>query len=602
MHGHSAMLSGASTMEAVCNTKIGSETRAQSVNSQQSWMQRLNESKHIQLMIWLVVLCGITLRTSQLATNRSLFLDEAFVATNINEKSFGDLFKTLEFDQRAPAGFLVAVKMCWNAFGHDDWVLRLVPFLSGVLTLLMLRILVSRLLEPLFQLFAITLFALAVPQIFYSSELKQYTTDSFITVAMLTLAMKKEDFSGSWRSAILAGVFGACSFFFSFVAVFVLGAVGIVLLGKRLRERQVPLVRLFSTFAIWGVGFVLVYFLQIRNFDPDPGWKWMWGDAFLEAPLFSIAGLEWLFSRFVHVATVPAGLAPIGLASLFFAFGAVRLARTNLIQFSLLISPILAVLFASIVGAYPFGGRVILFTAPSITILVAFGLQEQARFRHEILLVAIALPFALLLDVNSTFYVVLSIALVVVVWAYILRWDWLLPQSTVAIIRTSLIFIALVLPPIKSAVKHFDGFNSYNNPLFFGYRLQEIKPLMQFVRDNREPGDKIYLYNMTDVAFSFYAQRFGFKENDWKKGVNVGIDLLTEETIARDLSTFSGESRVWLLFTHVPQYAHGSDLDSYVAYLDRVGTRKAELVLGKHFDAAAYLYDLSSTKNDITMK
>jgi hypothetical protein len=59
---------------------------------------------------------------------------------------------------------------------------------------------------------------------------------------------------------------------------------------------------------------------------------------------------------------------------------------------------------------------------------------------------------------------------------------------------------------------------------------------------------------------------------------------------------------VWLFFTHVPRYAHGSDLASYVAYLDRVGTRKAELVLGKNFDAAVYLYDLSGTNNDLAME
>ena len=128
-------------------------------------------------LTWVAVACGIWLRVSQFLTDRSLFLDEAFVATNILSRDYAGLLGTLEFDQRAPLGFLVAVKFFWESLGHDDRVLRLAPLLASIAGLFVFRRIAARLLEPWFQVLATTFFALTIPQIFYASDLKQYSLD-----------------------------------------------------------------------------------------------------------------------------------------------------------------------------------------------------------------------------------------------------------------------------------------------------------------------------------------------------------------------------------------------------------------------------------------
>src|SRR6476661_11065301 len=90
---------------------------------------------------WLIVAAGIALRCSQYSFDRSLFLDEAFVATNIAHRSVAELCQPLEFDQRAPAGFLAGVKLATLALGRSDLVLRLLPLISGIVSVVLFPVL-----------------------------------------------------------------------------------------------------------------------------------------------------------------------------------------------------------------------------------------------------------------------------------------------------------------------------------------------------------------------------------------------------------------------------------------------------------------------------
>lgn len=577
---------GTSTRFEVCQQ--ANETRS----TWQSIYQRLTSQASIQLAIWIALVAGIALRVSQLATNRSFFLDEAFVATNIFHKDFLGLLKTLEFDQRAPAAFLWAVKACWSLIGQDDWILRLAPFFSGVGSLFVFRSVAAKLLELPFQLIAMLLFALAAPQIFYASDLKQYSTDVLITLCAVNFALSSDGRTSSWSRSLGFGLFGLVAFFFSFISVFCLGAIGLVMLWQDRKSFDMRLVRLAAIFACWGIGFVLIYLVQIRNYDPSPDWKDLWGNAFLRTSLFSVDGAIWLRDCLSHVGSNPVGIAPASIGCLFLIFGFFRLARVSFFRACILIGPVAAALVAAIVGHYPFNGRVILFTAPLIILLMSYGVQEQSKLTHEGTLFLSALAVTLLDDRGTALAIIGISALVVFLWTKMLRWNWLVSPKLFCGVRTVAVCALLLTVPCKEAGKHVQSGTPYLNPLFHKYRLQELKSVMQHVRNNWQDGDKIYLYSMTHVAFGVYADRFGFKPEDWTAGC-IAFLPPTMDQIANDFAAHQGKGRLWVLFSHVTQRGEETDSLRYTAYLDTIGTRLDSHQLGDDYDAEAHLYDLS---------
>ena len=83
---------------------------------------------------------GILLRLYLYLQNSSLWFDEAGLAINFFTKSYKGLLGGLNYLQAAPAGFCLMVKALIDIFHFDndfykDYLIRIVPFLSGVLTL-----------------------------------------------------------------------------------------------------------------------------------------------------------------------------------------------------------------------------------------------------------------------------------------------------------------------------------------------------------------------------------------------------------------------------------------------------------------------------------
>jgi hypothetical protein len=55
---------------------------------------------------WGIILLGAVLRLRQYLLNRSLWADEASLAVNLVNRSFGELTELLDYHQAAPVGFL----------------------------------------------------------------------------------------------------------------------------------------------------------------------------------------------------------------------------------------------------------------------------------------------------------------------------------------------------------------------------------------------------------------------------------------------------------------------------------------------------------------
>lgn len=177
-----------------------------------------------------IMIAGAFLRLNQYAANRSLWLDEAMLALNIVNRSFGNLLGPLDYSQGAPIGFLLAQKTMVTAFGGEDFVLRIFPVMASLAALYLMYRVSFRYVGSIGGLIALGLFSLSGPMIYYASENKQYSTDVFFTLLLLFLAGKCLEKDAGRIDYMFLCAFGTVSIFFSHPALFILSGVGIGLI------------------------------------------------------------------------------------------------------------------------------------------------------------------------------------------------------------------------------------------------------------------------------------------------------------------------------------------------------------------------------------
>jgi uncharacterized membrane protein len=473
---------------------------------------------------WGLVALGVVLRLRQYLANRSLWLDEAMLALNIVGRDFAGLLKPLDYDQGAPLGFLLLEKLAATLFGDGELPLRLLPLLAGCASLVLFYFVLRRILNPAGTLAALALFAISPTLVYYSSEAKQYSFDVFVTLVLLWLAIKffnREGHEGiPWpdrqdrQRKIFFGVIGALALWFSHPALFVLAAIGIVLL---IRNRKNPLPAL-AMGGVWLVSLSLLYLVNLRGLSANDFLLGYWRAYFMPLP----PNFFWLKDAFLGLFENPAGLT--GFAPVLFVvalIGMFWLFKRGWQNILLLLLPFAFTLVASALGKYPFAGRMMLFAVPLVYIFLA--------------------------------------AVV----------DWLSNLSLHPRFLSPLFALALagyLLYP--SALDSAGKFVSPKYP-------EHIRPAMAYLREFYKPGDVIYVYGWALPAWRYYAPRYGFDPEIIVPGTaspEEPVQLLAEVDALR------GNPRVWFLFTHVYESGGLNDMDYMLAHLDAIGNPRRKFV------------------------
>ncbi len=315
---------------------------------------------------WGLITLGLALRLRQYLANRSLWIDEAMLALNILNRNVAGLLGKLDYEQGAPLGFLLLEKLAATLFGGGERALRLLPLLAGCAALILFHFLARELLEEPGALSALALFAVSPALIYYSSEVKQYSSDVLIALVLLYLAWRPP------RSALLAQnllllVTGMLAVWFSHPAVFVLAAIGLM---RLVETRHNP----WPTLAVgagWLVSFGVLYLVSLRALAQDAYLLNYWGDYFASGPLAALLGLfEFPAGLGAWPAALLAGICLAGLGVLF-----TRRPQSA----GGLVLIFLITLLASSLQKYPFAGRMMLFSVPLIYLLCGAALEGLFR-------------------------------------------------------------------------------------------------------------------------------------------------------------------------------------------------------------------------------
>lgn len=503
-----------------------------------SLLARLLRSLDSKWLVWLLLGFGAALRIREYLLSNALYEDEAALAQNIINKSVAGLWGRLESNQVAPVGFLMLEKLAVTLFGSNEYSLRLFPLLFSLASLFLFCEAARRYVTGAVLLFGLGLFAASGYLIHYSAQVKQYTGDVAIALAITVAGLHLTSRMLTTKRIAWFASLGAVVIWFSHPSVFVLAGVGSSLcLAAIWRRDWQRLARLAVACGIWLVSFLTFFVVSLRNVSVNATLETSWDmkGTFMPLPPRSVSDLRWfpdaLFRSFSNPFTSPFRI--IAIAVLIIGLFAVyRVSRQRLLLLTL---PVLFTLAASGIHKYPFGKRLILFLIPAVILLIASGIQLLLSSRVSLQVVGVVLA------------------------------------------------LLLVLKPLGGAASHAR----------LGPASQDIRNIMSYVRDQRKAGDSIYFYHGQRDAFHYYAPRLGFEEGEYILGSDPpgkARGPAVMETDKQDLDQLRGRGRVWVVFASGRTYNGINEEEFMCEYLDGFGRRLNQY---KTDGVAAYLYDTS---------
>ena len=334
-----------------------------------------------------IVLLNLTWRTVRYGMGFPIWGDEAFVAVNFLTRDFADLLRPLEHDQIAPLGFMWAELAVTRAIGLSEWALRLVPYLCGVLCMLLFWRLAVRLLDRRTALLAVAIFAAAYYPVRHAAEVKPYSGDLLVSLVLTWLGWavaQRPRAARRWLALILAGCVGV---WVSDPGAFVAGGIALAL-GWGLVRTPTP--RALAWWATYGLLLALSFGAMVVLYGRPQASAAPWlTDIDMWTPAFPPIREPWRLPGWLlrthtgNMLAYPIGGARGGSTPTFIlvVMGCVALWRGRRVMLGLLLAPLLPTFIAAAMHRYPYGAsaRVSLYMAPAFCLLAGVGLMTLLK-------------------------------------------------------------------------------------------------------------------------------------------------------------------------------------------------------------------------------
>jgi hypothetical protein len=524
----------------------------------------------VSALVAVAVMAGCVLRVVQYFANRSLWLDESQLALNILDRSPSRLTGVLSFNQAAPTAFLLIERFVTDVAGASEYALRLFPLLCGIAAVFFFAEFCRTLLAPPARLLATAVFACASGPIYYASEVKQYSTDVAVTLALYLLTRELVRRDAGVRKTIAASLAGGALIPISHASVFIAAGIFCVLSvrlavvrgieGWRPVVATIPWVLSGTALVIAAVhqAIHLANSLLTGSSAGAPG-----GGSSGVSPHSLRSLLSGLTRSIGYPDAAPARLHWVIVAIA--CLGLANLVLRRRLDALLLLAPFGALLVASSLHKYPLLDRTVLFLVPATVIFLAEGATAAAE---------------------------------------LFRASW-----RTRLLAAGLSSLVLALP-LAYASKH----------LVEPRKHEEIKAALEHIRARWRPTDTLYVDYAAQYAFRYYLECDCFepleamrRASSWRLLPTAGEDQFAPalRSRSRDLSigtfvnddyprllrqieSLRGRSRVWILYAH-PDAVQSTFLESrLVADLNRIGRR---LDVFSATGAHTYLYDLKAKKD-----
>ncbi|HEY8106146.1 MAG TPA: glycosyltransferase family 39 protein, partial [Gemmatimonadales bacterium] len=344
-------------------------------------------------LAWLAGLVGTGMYTLQYVSRPPLLLDEVRLSLDIAGTSWIGLTRPLGYDQSAPLLFLWAEKLATLIGGVNEYSLRLLPFLASIAVLPLLWLVGRRVMGPPGAAVAVGIAAVSPLLLQYCRQVKPYSLDAVVGLALVWWALDWLDAPSDPRAARRLTLAGVVAVWLSTPAIFVLAGVLLTLAAVPGPQRP-PRSALGVAAAAVLLSFAAAYLWIYRPAEMDPYIQRFWEGSLLAFWRPGLLARAWQGSRelvwqtFVGGATEPGAPGTLQVAVdlgsgpflFLLAFGASRLGRwAGATRAALLYAPVGVAVAASLLGKYPLAARTMLFAVPLLALLAAAGGLDLIR-------------------------------------------------------------------------------------------------------------------------------------------------------------------------------------------------------------------------------
>lgn len=458
----------------------------------------LTKERLFQIAIIAIIATGIVLRASKYLPAFSLRGDELALARNIFNRSLLELITTpLGGEQAAPVGYVAISKILIMVFGNSEYILRLVAFVAGCVSMLLMQPLLTRTNGKFGNLFALSAFAFGSYLVYYSAEFKQYSSDVLICLILLLAFYRHISKETTASDFVKLGILGVLALCFSYPATFVMAGIGITLFLHYSKDRQ-RLLWISLTGLVWMGTFLALYFFLLRYQTQDSYLITFWDNLLSFMPMPPWRDITWFPKALLGMFFVVAGLSSsLFLVLPIYLLGLWGFWQEKNWQWVLALTiPIGLNVIVSGFQKYPFHGRLILYLLPLLFVVLGKGIDVlMGLIRNR---VAANVVFAVL--------------------------------------------IALLLKPAIATTNSYLVTHSY---------LQiDIKPVLAFVENNKQDDDFVYLYHNAKTGYIYYAPFYGIENLPYISGQN---NIGDAKKYRVELDSLPRGKRIWFIFSYVAE-------------------------------------------------
>jgi hypothetical protein len=349
----------------------------------------------------ILIMIGAVLRLAVYLDALPFRVDELRVATNLFERSFAELVRPLDYNQSAPIGYLWLLKLATYVPVSGELALRFLSLAAGIVSLYLFYVVGRRLALSSGMLFALLIMALSPILLLRSADLKQYSFDGMVSLAVLAVALPLLG-DIDRRQMVWLGVVGVLALFLSHAALFVVIGVGITLIAVGLLRQNSALTRgMLVVGAIWVLVLILLWAINLRHLHAKGSVAIWFSPDFMPLLPSSAGDIIWYLRAFTSLFAA-AGITEISIAAILFLLGLRGLLPRNWPWVSMLLLPIFLAAIASGLHRYPFTGRLLTFAVPLVLLMVGVGFQCLAdsltRYRWVICGLLVLIFLATLAD------------------------------------------------------------------------------------------------------------------------------------------------------------------------------------------------------------
>lgn len=484
------------------------------------------------------LLLAVLVRLVQWAGGRSLWLDEAMISASIVSRGYGDLVgEPLLYRQAAPPLWLWAEAASVQLLGNGERALRLVPLLCGIAVLGLAAAVARRVLPAVLFPVVVLLVAANPVLLYYSNEVKQYSSDVALTLLVVLLALRALEAMdappGTARRRLLVlAAAGSAAVWASHIAVLPLAGVSIALVLRRLRAAG-PAAAVGTGLLLtpWLVSLGIAYVQVLARVRENSVLVDSWGSTY---PTGLLDLPAWLGRRAAALVEDPLTLGPTLLAVALLLGGTVALASRRPWPALVVGLPIGFGLLAAALSLYPLTSRLALWTVPLVAVLLAGVLLPGAPTARR-------------------------------------------PARRVLLPIVALALFVAALPSLRATAPALAGVQ----------HREELGPVVKQMAARMRADDLVLPEVATQPAFAYYGARHGVDRD--------GVVFLSRPSKARPcqqdrlLASVFAQRRVWVLFSH--QMISATERGTRRDLLARIATvtRVAERI--EHPGAGAVLFD-----------